>query len=276
MKNLINLDATREFINENDIAIENKLQCLILEGSNIDALRVDNSISEDEEKSIRLLFKQIFIELFKHQDEWEEIKTNGGHFIKHPEGVDIYNLTDVFCNTLHGISLQTWLIVIGGKIFNVSPEIFDNQIDYHSVTSGTKKLSEFVNVYEQKLISQEITVDDVFCVEDIPDFEHKWKLDNSLITELDYFANRFEIELLINPLTVQRVQLNGDNDDAIDVLIFNQTYNVVEIYRKLRSLFSPEEAAEKCFDILHELLYNAVIKSYNNPLNELHRISLGI
>lgn len=276
MKNLINLKATREFIHDDDMTVKDKLQCLIVEAANIDALRSVEDLSNNEQEYIRLMFKQIFLELFKQQDEWEEISTVEGHFIHHPETGMIFNITEVFCNLLSGISLQVWVVGIGGRIFNVEPEFYDESIDYHSFSSGKIRLSEFDDIFERKLKAQKLILTDVINSEDIPNLEYKWKLDNVLITELDYFVHKLEMELVFNPHTVQRVQLNGTNDDAIDLLILDQSINVVEVYRKLRNLHAPDEAAYRCFDILHEILYNAVVKEYNNPLNEFTQLSLGV
>jgi hypothetical protein len=275
-KNTINLKSTREFIHDDDMTMKDKLQCLIIEGANIDTSRNDVNIPNNEHEYIRLMFKQIFMELFNQQDEWDEINTVEGHFIHHPETGSIYNITEVFCNLFSGISLQAWIVGIGGRIFNVIPEFYDENFDYHNFSSGKIKLSEFDDIFEKKLKAQKLILTDVISSEDIPTLEHKWKLDNLLITELDYFVHRLEMELVFNPHTIQRVQLRGENDDAIDILILDQSVNVVEIYRKLRNLHTPDEAASRCFDILHEILYNGVVKVYNDPLNEFNQLSLGV
>ena len=85
MKNLINLKTTRDFIHDDDMTMKDKLQCLIMEASHIDAARNDKTIPVIEYESIRLMFKQIFIELLNQQDEWVEISTVEGHFIHNPE-----------------------------------------------------------------------------------------------------------------------------------------------------------------------------------------------
>lgn len=276
MKNLINLKTTREFIHDDDMTIKDKLQCLIMEASHIDAVRNDETIPSIEYESIRLMFKQIFIELFNQQDEWVEISTVEGHFIHNPDAGGIFNITEVFCNLSCGISLQMWLIGIGTRIFNVKPEIYDENCEYHNLTSGKIKLNEFYNIYEEKLNNQEINLLDVLCEEDIPNLENTWKLDNIIITELDYFVFKLEMELLFNPHNIQKVRLEGTNNDVIDILIFDESINVVEVYRRLRTLHSPDKASYICFDILHGILYNGVIKACNNPLKELKHLSLGV
>ena len=269
-KQKIDLFTTMEFIREEDISKKDKLQCLYL-----DAEIFDSQIEmyeEDEEVAMRLLFKQLFKEIVKDVPSWDLYETPNGDFISHEKSFHTYDITAAICNKRIGLSLKSWIAIVGSRILEVSG-LFSGSLDESNWSCERMQIACWADVLVEHHLGYGHDSLPPLDFSELYDIEYGWTGDK--ISEFHYFMYRMKVELIALPFEVLYVDAEGNREDSMRCVIGENYFCAISIYRKLRANTDPADAFDSLINIIHAMYHNYAVGSVD-ILKGIENRPLGI
>lgn len=258
------LEFVLHIIQDKKTATSNKLRALINEAKNFD--EISENLMNLEKKIYRLKLKELFLELFKQQSQWEDIEIEEGHFIFNPDTNEIYNITRVFCHDPSAIQLEFWLCMVGGNIFNNGePEVLRSNLIVPNNNKFRRKISELsIPFYKAHISSTQVD----FYLERLQGSSNVPNTSYPTFTEENYFLAEIGQFLLLNPIKVVDIRINETKDDCVSLEILDEKPDVLGVYRFFRESNTCEQAIMMTIQVIHSLLYLKVSELIQNRNNK--------
>ena len=260
-KNIHNgLELTLNIIQDKKTTNSNKLKALINEAKKFD--EISENLMNLEKKIYRLKLKEIFLELFKQQSQWEDVDIEEGHFIFNPDTNEIYNITRVFCDDSSKIQLEYWLCMVGGNIFNNGePVVFRSNLIVPNNNKVRRKISKLsIPFYKAHISSTQVD----FYLERLQGDNNVDNPSYPTFKEENYFIAEIGKFLLLNPINVVEISINGTKDDCVSLEILDETPDVLAVYRFYRESETCHQATMMTIDTMHSLMYLKVSELTQN------------